>query len=199
MVQRRVACLTHRLINAGPLSVIAALSDAATGKQQRNEAQTRKPDRAKHASCSRPSRESRFAPACGRPRLPRRASARRALVGTEEWSCDRSNRGMAEICGEHARSLLPGPHRQRLADDGRGGKIQISAVERMSDCQFMRKTSSVANDATALPDRQGPAAAVAHSASPISIPSTEIVSPVLQTVCPGSASTRLSIGTPMGR
>jgi hypothetical protein len=68
-----------------------------------------------------------------------------------------------------------------------------------ADCQFMRKTSPAAMTRQPYQAGSGRPRLSRWCASPFAMLSTVMVSPFLQTVCPGSARTRFNMGTPRGR
>jgi hypothetical protein len=124
-----------------------------------------------------------------------------SLQKHSSWHRDGSNRGRAIGARKagmiHSPSVHTGIAWPMTADAGTGPKYRPS--KESADCQFMTKISSA--ERTRHPCETGsrlPRLSRSR-ARPISISSIVIVRPVLQTVCPGSARIRLSMGTPTGK
>ena len=92
------------------------------------------------------------------------------------------------------------PEGVRPTDDRGGGKqAEIPAVEGVLGPPVHEENFADADALAALPNWQRSATTVAIEPSPRSVPSTVIMRPSRQTVCPGNAAARFSIGTPIGK
>src|SRR5712672_1437147 len=95
---------------------------------------------------------------------------------------------------DHLSPVHNGSARPMTADMAIGPKYRPSSER--PDCGFMRNNSSAAMIRQPCQTGKRLPLASRSRAFPISRPSIEIVSPLLQTVCPDNANTCLSMGTP---
>jgi hypothetical protein len=185
---------------ADAVSACAAFTGTIANDNTITTVQAAVPKRRKHATVLAPvqgeaaSRRPRGRPGPPRARRLRIWSGRRngaASGRTEEWQIEK---------GDTHASLLPSPHRERAADDGRcRDRPEVPAVQRVLGLPVHEKEFVLADNTTAVPDRQRPAAAVSLARFTHVDLIDRDVRPLLQTVCPGSASTRFNMGMPTGR
>src|ERR1700751_1774812 len=154
--------------------------------------------------CSERTEPCNWVGGCACTALPLQAG--RMFIDFWTWPTRRDRRRFGEatiwrrsenVVHDHSSSVHTGTALPITADAGSDPKYRPSSES--ADCQFMTKTSPSA--ITRHPCQTGsrrPRPSRSR-ASPTSMPSTAIVKPFLQTVCPGSANTRLSMGTPIGR
>jgi hypothetical protein len=112
-----------------------------------------------------------------------------------------SNPGTACLCEVDASSVLfEGPKRFGAANDrGRRERPKVAAVERAGFIPVHEEHFTMSDDATVLPYGERPTTAVALACHRHLDSVDHDGKPLRQTVCPGSASTRLMSGRPRGR
>src|SRR6516164_312169 len=157
-------------------------------------------------ACNYPARTEpyKWACPCGCIALPLRKVRKFRFFWTAPVRKDQSvlggvaiSRGSGVALHDHSSSVHTGTALPITADAGIGPKYRPSSES--ADCQFMTKTSPSAITRHPRQTGSGRPFPSRSCAFPTSMPSTEIVRPFLQTVCPGNANTRLSMGTPIGR
>jgi hypothetical protein len=132
--------------------------------------------------------------------------AGRMFIDFSTWPVRKDRRRFGEaairrrsenVVHNHSSSVHTGTALPMTADAGSGPKHRPSSES--ADCQFMTKISRSAIKRHPCQTGSGRPRPSRSCACPMSMPSTAIVRPFLQTVCPGSANMRLSMGTPIGR
>ena len=127
----------------------------------------------------------------------RRCAGKEEEVAGRERGVKRAARSTAFVHDQSSSRVQRGSARPMIGR--RQAAAEIPAVEGIPDCEFMRKTSPA--EMRGSPARRASAGrdCRVRAPRPCATPSTVTVRSIRQTVWPGSARTRFSIGTPFGR